>query len=201
MYKYESKDLWNFEVVNASHPYFKYKFTRRKDFDRPTGNGIYMWVANLIDGTKFVCYTGKYVGNKDKVYEMRWCYHINSKTHKGVDIGFGNEQKFLKTFKPILEEFGADTSLELFEGKLKQGPAQAAKNRTRFSLKYWDTLDMNNPFTIYWFPVDKPTDDISYLEAKVINPKVNGEINNEYNSEVPTLSVEDAIKFIEKTLY
>lgn len=197
---YESNKLWNIKKVDNGNPMFNYLFHKHPErTSKPIGKGIYMWVANLLNGTKLVCYTGSYKNRqgKNKVLEDRWQMHINSKTHRGVKLGFGTDKKFETRFKSIFEEFGMPYTDNVMEGHITKSFAQSTANRARFSFKYWNSLDMSNPFTIYWFATDKDASDIERIELEKINPVVNGEINDEYNPCQPTMTVDEAVELIE----
>lgn len=201
---YESNKLWDIKQVDNGNPVFNYLFHKHPErTSKPIGKGIYMWVANLLDGTKLVCYTGSYKNNKgyNKVLEDRWQNHINSKTHRGIKLGFGTDQKFIKRFKPIFEQYNIPHSPEIMEGHITKSFAQSTANRAHFSFKYWDLLDMSNPFTIYWFATELDAKEIERIELEKINPVINGEINDEYDSTRPTMSVVDALDLIKKELY
>ena len=203
MQVFESNQLWNFDVVDAANPYFQYKFSKRLGkADRPKGAGIYVWVANLKDGTKFVCYTGSYKNNKglDDVYGQRWSMHIYSKTHRGVFFGFDSERKFSKRHLPIYEKYGFEVKPEWFEARFTKSGSQAAANRTEFSLKYWDELDMTNPFTILWFPSELDGKEIERRETQQLNPVVNAEINKEWDASKSTMSIDETVELVEKVM-
>ena len=206
MQKFESKELWNFEIVNPNNPYFQYKFTKRlSKHEKPKGAGIYVWIANLNDGTSKVCYTGSYKNSKNnnKVYDDRWHPHIHSKTHRGgfgKAFGFGSKKKWVERFLPLYKKYGFNTDVKIFEQRFTSSGSQASVNRCEFSLKHWNLLNMENPFTIYWFPSELDAKEIDHRELTQINPVVNGEINEEYNSEKQTMNINDTIEHIKKVL-